>query len=366
MLGHTDVFAPPQPVAAVLFTVILLGLTVMMMLTPMVWKRGVLFGVTVAPDALQQPEGRALLTRWRIVMGSVGVGLAVANLIITIVIPAQNTVLFVIPLLLGAFLVAYLSALFAFHQRALALALPAGNTLRAASLDANVRLRPPLSWEILPLAVIVATFIHLAVNYAAAPATIAIHWNADGNPDGFVVKTIGSYFLRVWWQLGLWLLLTLLGLGIINRRLAGRVGSSAAFYGMLTRLLFWIKTLTVVLFAVIATLTVYAQRGQSLPYAAAIVTGFLIVLFLAIIVSVQRFGNQMSSDTSLVTGDGSPDRYWHGGIFYSNPQDPALFVPRRIGIGVTLNLAHPASWLLLLVTAALIAFSIYAGVNARH
>ena len=36
------------------------------------------------------------------------------------------------------------------------------------------------------------------------------------------------------------------------------------------------------------------------------------------------------------------DRYWlGGGFFYSNPDDPALFVINRWGIGITPNLAHP-------------------------
>lgn len=36
------------------------------------------------------------------------------------------------------------------------------------------------------------------------------------------------------------------------------------------------------------------------------------------------------------------DRYWlAGGFFYSNPDDPALFVLNLWGIGMTPNLAHP-------------------------
>lgn len=27
------------------------------------------------------------------------------------------------------------------------------------------------------------------------------------------------------------------------------------------------------------------------------------------------------------------DRYWVGGFFYNNPDDPAMFVPKRYGLG---------------------------------
>ncbi|GCE20812.1 DUF5808 domain-containing protein [Dictyobacter kobayashii] len=35
------------------------------------------------------------------------------------------------------------------------------------------------------------------------------------------------------------------------------------------------------------------------------------------------------------------DQYWYAGFFYSNPNDPELFVPRRFGFGWTLNFGHP-------------------------
>ena len=43
------------------------------------------------------------------------------------------------------------------------------------------------------------------------------------------------------------------------------------------------------------------------------------------------------------------ERYWLGGILYKNPDDPALFVPKRFGFGWTLNFGHPKARLFLLV-----------------
>lgn len=35
------------------------------------------------------------------------------------------------------------------------------------------------------------------------------------------------------------------------------------------------------------------------------------------------------------------DRYWHwGGLYYSNPDDPARWVEKRVGAGPTPNMAH--------------------------
>jgi uncharacterized membrane protein len=37
------------------------------------------------------------------------------------------------------------------------------------------------------------------------------------------------------------------------------------------------------------------------------------------------------------------DSNWYNAFFYNNPDDPALFVPRRSGWGWTLNFGHPNS-----------------------
>ena len=42
------------------------------------------------------------------------------------------------------------------------------------------------------------------------------------------------------------------------------------------------------------------------------------------------------------------DRYWYAGVFYTNPDDPALFVPKRFGLGWTLNFGHPQAKLVLI------------------
>lgn len=38
---------------------------------------------------------------------------------------------------------------------------------------------------------------------------------------------------------------------------------------------------------------------------------------------------------------GDDDRFWFGNFMYNNRGDPDLFVPKRWGLGWTLNLGHP-------------------------
>lgn len=57
------------------------------------------------------------------------------------------------------------------------------------------------------------------------------------------------------------------------------------------------------------------------------------------------------------------DRFWRGGVFYLNSEDSAVFVPKRFGIGWTVNLGRPAGWAVL--TALLVLPLIAAFISTR-
>ena len=40
-------------------------------------------------------------------------------------------------------------------------------------------------------------------------------------------------------------------------------------------------------------------------------------------------------------------RHYRWGLFYVNPDDPAIWVPKPLGLGWTLNFAHGSSWLIM-------------------
>ncbi len=70
--------------------------------------------------------------------------------------------------------------------------------------------------------------------------------------------------------------------------------------------------------------------------------GLLMVLVLVLFWHPQRSQTKTSTSADrqrigAVFRD--DDRYWYGGFFYNNPDDPAVFVPKRFGLGWTMNLA---------------------------
>jgi uncharacterized membrane protein len=59
--------------------------------------------------------------------------------------------------------------------------------------------------------------------------------------------------------------------------------------------------------------------------------------------------------------DGTPDKCWKLGQIYINPNDPALVVEKRFGVGYTLNFGNRALWWILM--AAVLVFALVIGLR---
>jgi uncharacterized membrane protein len=81
-----------------------------------------------------------------------------------------------------------------------------------------------------------------------------------------------------------------------------------------------------------------------IPVAAHLVPAGLFLLF------VLAWGYKMARDPKMPV-DNTPDECWRLGSIYNNPNDPAIFVQKRIGFGYTFNFGNPVSWIMLGVFA---------------
>ena len=81
---------------------------------------------------------------------------------------------------------------------------------------------------------------------------------------------------------------------------------------------------------------------------------FMILVMLAVVLFVarqKRIEARYEKEMTLLADD---DDHWIAGIFYYNPKDKRLTVEKRVGVGGTVNVAHPVGKLLL----AAVAFSL--------
>jgi uncharacterized membrane protein len=86
----------------------------------------------------------------------------------------------------------------------------------------------------------------------------------------------------------------------------------------------------------------------------------LLAAIVTVVVLLLVLGTQSLWASSTPSDDSDPARlidrndarYWYAGMFYYNPDDPDAFIPKRSGLGWTLNFAHPRSKLVALIIVA--------------
>jgi uncharacterized membrane protein len=334
--------------------VILLVITVTISwLMPALTRRDLLFGVTVAPNARAQPAAQSIICRYRIQVLGVAVLYALALSMLAVFAPdawwsngwSSMLVLALILVMSFPYLLAY------FASRALRVAPQEGDSAaeEAASPLAELRQRHygdyvPLFWETLPLAIIAATATYLAISYAAAPAIIPVHFDAAGNPNSYATKTIGSYFVLVWVQLGLEVLLTGLALLIVaSKTLPGR--AEWRFRRAWLHYLYGMKALTLAFMGGLAVLIADAAltgSASSVGVVLPLTLVYVVILLggaIALAMRTGQGGARLGSPAETAI-DRMDDRYWKLGGIYVNPQDPSLLVERRFGVGWTLNFGN--------------------------
>lgn len=75
-----------------------------------------------------------------------------------------------------------------------------------------------------------------------------------------------------------------------------------------------------------------------------LIMGGLLIIVLLVPLLTPR--SRTKTDTPTVFRD--DDQYWLAGFLYNNPDDPALFVPKRFGLGRTVNIGHPLGKLIMI------------------
>jgi uncharacterized membrane protein len=364
-----------------LYLVILLFMGFFEWLMPSLTRRDILFGVTVAPNARATAAGRRIIGRFRLTIVLLTLLLAAA-IAAQLFLPnaevwfritwSASGIIAMLILLPIPYLLAYRAS------KALAVAPEqAGQPGAPPTPPApTAELRPrrygdyvPLIWEIVPLAIIAATVIYLASQYAAAPAIIPQHYDLQGHVNRYAAKSIGSFFFLVWMQLFMEVLLLAVALLTAHAR-AIPGAADERFRRIWLRGLFGIRTLAILMFGALAAwITANIRATTVAPKGVWFVTvPFLVIVLggtLALALRTGQGGARLGAASETAT-DRSDDRYWKLGVFYINPNDPSIFVERRFGVGWTINLGNPRAVLVLVAMLLIpITFAVVLGFIVR-
>jgi uncharacterized membrane protein len=325
------------------FVLVVVLTAVLFYLMPRLTRPDLYFAVTVPPDFRDSQPGRTLLTsyRARIVLASAA---ALAFLVAGLVVQE------------GGALAAYLGA----RNQAKSHAVEP-TPVREAVLSP----RPshlPGGWRVQagPFVILAVTALYLRQHWAAIPDRFPIHWGLDGQPNGWSARTIAGVYGPLLIAAALCLMLTGMAYGVLHAsrpiRSGGGLGQAENhFRSTVAGVLLGAQYFLAAIFAWTGLLPL--ARTLTGPPGVGVILALALVFVLVVTVLLVRQGQggtrvAQASPEDLARGDQRPvgdrteDRYWKAGLLYVNPDDPALFVEKRFGVGYTLNFGRPASWIM--------------------
>lgn len=219
-------------------------------------------------------------------------------------------------------------------------------------------------WFIIPVLLTIATFTMGIVYYDRIPARIPLQYDFVGNVTRWADKSYFAVAFAPIMQLMMTALFIFIN-GMIrnskqqidatdpeksleqNRKFRYRWSMYIVFGSIMMALLFMVTQMSMMGLLAVGNATLYIP----LVFAGTMIAGAVVLSF-----TTGQGGSRIkvfkANDGSVISRD--EDKYWKLGIIYYNPDDPAVWVEKRFGIGWTINFARPSGWFMLIGIFALI------------
>lgn len=188
-------------------------------------------------------------------------------------------------------------------------------------------LRPALPWLAATLALGISAIVIGVVRLDALPDPYPVHFTLDGAPDRYAARSLGT---------------------VLMPAVLGQLSAMAVFATLLLvrrhghpRLVTPLAAMGFVVGGGISAISVAQYLSSD-----AVAPGWGLWLLLVgialttgwVVVAAVRAGREAPDDR---TG-------WRlGGLVYANPDDPDVFITKRMGVGVTINFGRPTGWLVM-------------------
>jgi uncharacterized membrane protein len=312
------------------------------------WSRpGTFFSVTVVSNFRDSPEAARVLRGYRI---EILAHLAIAFALVMTGAMRREIVFLVFSVLW--LVVGPLIAISRGHAKTMPHAV-AHSTVREASL-APRSTHLPGGWllQLTPFAILLLTAAYVSAHWGQIPDRFPVHWGIDGRPNGWSARTPMGVYGPLCFGAGLVALISLLGYGISHaaRQIPGAPRDEGTIDPghRIALVLIGVEFFVAAMFSLVGLLPLTGSPG-AVPIL--ILAGGVIVCVVLLI----RWQSQGLAAHAAMghPGDGTPDACWKLGLFYFNPDDSALFVEKRIGIGYAINFAHASAWIVMALTLLL-------------
>ncbi len=299
-----------------------------MLLLPHYSPRRFLFAVTVDADFRRSEPAREALRRYHWEVAGV---LLLTALAVVVAQSRPNLALGI------AGLTPWVAGMAVFlHQRNVVRrqAAPAHDVREADLAAEEDRLPWWFSFALPPFAAPAVAALYIRAHWDQIPARFPVHWGVNGSPDRWATKTPLHVYGTLLFAAGLMLMMLVM--------------TQATFYGARRtsqrRVILKVMVLAMYLLTFLFTaIALSPLSGFSVWWIILPVVLFTII----VVVWLYRAFNDPRHPP-----EPTPDECWYLGLFYYNPQDPAVFVPRRVGLGYTFNFGTGWAWIILTVFLA--------------
>lgn len=349
-------------------------LGVILTFLPYLTRRTESFGVSIEEKYFNDPDIRSMRTIYAAVTGAVSLLVVLGGLASAAVFDAEQLG-WLMPAAVGVLLTVHTVMYLRFHFRMRILKEQRG--LLSAEMQQTVidtafyreKRAYSQAWLIPHLVVAAVTAWMCIAYYDAFPDRIVMQYGTDGTPTRIVDKSYGTVLMPVFLQLFMILIFGFVNYGIAASK--QQIDAADPKRSLQRNLIFrrrWSGFMLIMGF-LLTLLFGTIPLQQLLDYNADINMGLWLTAVLVILLGTVRLGFITGQGGSRIRlpGDASEsadgkvnrddDKYWKLGQFYYNPDDPALFLEKRFGVGWTVNLARPLAWLILtapLVLAAVL------------
>lgn len=195
----------------------------------------------------------------------------------------------------------------------------------------------------------------LVYYYPELPERLPVHWNAKGEPDGWARKSFLTVFLLP--ILGVYMQVVFLSIkhGVLQTKLTLPAEHAEEYLRlkekgivMMVQLMDRLRLVVIALFATLELNLLATTLEQYAPWRPYLTVGLwtivLSIPFLAIfsILGMVNLDAELRRKVGRVYVQRPADAecwYW-GGLIYYNPNDPAVFVEKLVGIGMTVNMGN--------------------------
>jgi uncharacterized membrane protein len=195
-----------------------------------------------------------------------------------------------------------------------------------------------------PFAILLVTAGYLQARWDQIPDRFPDHWGIGGVPNGWSTRTPEGVYGPLLFGAALVIGIALLAYAISHS--AQRVPSTGGEPSKGD----FAHRIALVLLAVEFFIAAALSMVALLPFTGNPGVAPIVILGAVIIASAIFLSRSLSRGRVPVQHSSADDACWKLGMFYFNPDDPALFVEKRVGIGYTVNFAHASAWIIAALT----------------